>query len=605
MMQGLRDNMKLIIWITAVVFLVGFGILQLGGVLDQGTQRAPSGVIAMINGEPVHIQEFNQVYNTMVQQLTKERPMQEGEDSYVREQAWQQIVKNTLIEQEAKRRGIQVTPDEIKASIRLTPPEFILQAPAFQGADGKFDYRRYLSEVDNPNSQLPWSQVEAFVAATLPAQKLQDQVISEAKVSEGDIRERFMLLNDKLKLQYLAFNPDSFPVDTTRIGGADIESYYKAHPDEFTGPAEIKVQVTMVPRVPSQSDFAAGRERLQGILDQLKAQPDSFESYAKTYSEIGSAQNGGNPMGEPYFDDLRPAFRNGLRNTKAGEISPIMQEVKSLHIFRVDKLYPDAKDGRTRIKYHEIAIRVQPGAEAIRDERDKVGKVQKDAKSEGLSATATKYGLRTFMSEYFAAGQSQNTVFERFPELETWCFQAKVGDVSRPIPTEDGWYVYQVADHRNPGLRPLTAMKDDARRALIHSLRVARAEQVANQARAAAMAGTKLEALAQQFHARTDVADGVTRNGNITTLGRDPKSVGVLFTLPAGSWSPVLSGPAGVFFVYVESHQTPSEEDFQKQASSIRDSMLNERRRVAFSEWLVELRRKAKIVDYRENFFEA
>jgi len=604
MMQGLRDNMKLIIWITAVVFLVGFGILQLGGVLDQGTQRAPSGVIAMINGEPVHIQEFNQVYNTMVQQLTKERPMQEGEDSYVREQAWQQIVRNTLIEQEAKRRGIQVTPDEIKASIRLTPPDFIVQAPAFQ-TDGKFDYRKYLSEVDNPNSQLPWNQVEAFVAATLPAQKLQDQVIAEAKVSEGDIRERFMLLNDKMKLQYLAFDPDGFPVDTTRIGGADIESYYKAHPDEFTGPAQIKVQVTMVPRVPNKSDFAAGRERLQGILDQLKAQPDSFESYAKTYSEIGSAQNGGNPMGEPYFDDLRPAFRNGLRNVKAGEISPIMQEVKSLHIFRVDKLYPDPKTARTRIKYHEIAIRVNPGADAIRDARDQVNKVQKDASREGLGATATKYGLRTFTSDYFAEGQSQNSVFERFPELETWCFQAKPGDVSRPVPTEDGWYVYQVADHRNPGLRPLTAVKDDVKKALIHSLRVARAEQVADQARAAAMAGTKLDALAQQYRARTGVADEVTRNGNMTTLGRDPKSVGVIFTLPAPSWTPVFSGPAGVFFAYVESHQTPSEQEYQKQAPTIRDSILNERRRVAFAEWIAELRRKAKIVDYRENFFEA
>lgn len=604
MMQGLRDNMKLIIWITAIVFLVGFGILQLGGVLDQGNPRAPSGVIAEINGEPIHIQEFNQVYNTMVQQLTAQRPMQEGEDSYVREQAWQQIVRNKLIEQEAKRRGIQVTPEEIMASIRLTPPDFIVKAPAFQ-TGGQFDYRKYLSEVDNPNSQLPWNQVEAYVAATLPAQKLQDDVIAEAKVSEGDVRERFMLVNDKLKLLYLAFNPDSFPVDTTRIGGADIESYYKAHPDEFTGPAEIKVQVAMVPRVPNDADFAAGRERLQGVLDQLKAMPDSFESYAKTYSEIGSAQNGGNPMGEPYFDDLRPAFRNGLRGVQAGQISPIIQEVRSLHIFRVDKLYPDAKTGRMRIKYHEIAIRVNPGTDAIRAQRDKVNKVQAEAKREGLSATSTKYGLQPFSSDYFAQGQSQNQVFDRFPEVEAWCFQAKPGDVSRPVPTENGWYVYQIVDHRNAGPRTLQAVNDDVKRALIHSLRVARAEQVANQARTAAMAGTKLEALARQYHARADTADDVTRNGNITTLGRDPKSTGVLFTLPAPSWSPVLSGPAGVFFAYIESHKTPTEEDYQKQAPQIRQAMLNERRQVAFTEWLADLRRKAKIVDYRENFFEA
>src|SRR5882672_7244351 len=154
MMQSLRENMKLIIWITAIVFLVGFGILELGGVVGQSNSQGPKGVIAMINGEPVRYQEYSQLYTQMVQQLTQQRTMQEGEDSYVREQAWQQIVRSKLMEQEARRRHIQVTPEEIKAAVRLTPPDFLMKAPVFQ-TGGQFDYRKYLSEVDNPNSQLP------------------------------------------------------------------------------------------------------------------------------------------------------------------------------------------------------------------------------------------------------------------------------------------------------------------------------------------------------------------------------------------------------------------------------------------------------------------
>ena len=111
MMQSLRENMKLIIWITAIVFLVGFGILELGGVVGQSNSQGqgPKGVIATINGDPVRYQDFNQLYTQMVQQLTAQRAMQEGEDSYVREQAWQQIVRAKLMEQEARRRHIQVT----------------------------------------------------------------------------------------------------------------------------------------------------------------------------------------------------------------------------------------------------------------------------------------------------------------------------------------------------------------------------------------------------------------------------------------------------------------------------------------------------------------
>src|SRR6185436_9663634 len=308
MMQSLRDNMKLVIWITAIAFLVGFGILQLGGVLDDNPMQRHSGVIARINGEPVRLEEYNRIVQQMTQQLTSQRPLQEGEDSYIREQAWDQIVAMKLMEQQAKARHVDITPEEIKTAIRLTPPDFVMKAPIFL-TDGQFDYRKYLAEMDNPNSQVPWAQVEAIVASQLPAQKLQTDVIQGAKVSDGDVRDRFLLQNEKLNVHFIGFDPDSFPVDTSRVGPADVESYYKSHPEKFTGPKQVKIQVVLIPRVPNDSDFAAARERLQGILEQVRALPDSFPMYARTYSEIGSASAGGDPKGEPYFEEMRPTFR--------------------------------------------------------------------------------------------------------------------------------------------------------------------------------------------------------------------------------------------------------------------------------------------------------
>ena len=605
MMQSLRENMKLIIWITAIIFLVGFGILELGGVVGTNdSQTGPKGVIAMINGEPIRYQEYNQLYTQMVQQLTSQRTMQEGEDSYVREQAWQQIVRAKLMEQEARRRHIQVTPEEIKAAIRLTPPDFLMKAPVFQ-TDGQFDYRKYLSEVDNPNSQLPWSQVEAYVAANLPAQKLQDEIVTAAKISEGDVRDRFLLQNDKIDIHFVAFTPDSFPVDTTRIGGADVESYYKAHPELFIGPAQTRVQVMLVPRAPSESDFSAGKERLQGILDQIRAEPDSFEAFARSYSEIGSAAGGGNVPGEPYTTEMRPVFVKGLRDVKVGQISEVLREERSLHIFRVDNRHPDKTTGRERIKYHEIAIRVQPGPEAIRAAREMVTSYTKEAKRSGVAAVATKHGLRTFQSDYFSEGQSGNSLFERFPDIELWCFQAKVGSISRPLPSEVGWYVYQILDQRKAGLRPLESVEHEARLALIHSLKTAKAEEAAKQARAAILAGMSVGDAAKRFRAvQSGEAKAVTRNGYIASLGREPKSVGTLFALPAKTWSPVLTSQASVLFAFIDAHAAPTEEEFQKEEATLRQNMLNERRQVAFVEWMQDVRRRAKIVDYRENFFE-
>ncbi|HET9951204.1 MAG TPA: SurA N-terminal domain-containing protein [Candidatus Eisenbacteria bacterium] len=607
MMQGLRDNMKLIIWITAIVFLVGFGVLELGGVFDmRGTGNSaagPSGVIAEINGQPVRYEVFQQTYNQMVDQLRQTRELREGEDSYIREQAWQQIVRTTILDQEAKRRGIKVSPDEIKAALRYSPPQFLAQAEAFQ-TNGQFDYRKYLAELDNPNSNLPWAQVEAMVANQLPLQKLQEQVIAGAKVSDGDVRDRFLLQQEKLTVSYIRFVPDSFPVDTTKIGGADIEAYYKAHPDEFSGPEEAKVQVSMVPRLPDESDFSAGRERLRPLLDELKASPDSFEARAKVYSEIQSSTRGGAIPAPTAFDDLRPAFRKGLANVAPGQISDILQEERSLHIFRVDSRGPDPTTKRDMILYHEIAIRVQPGANAIRTARETTKEFIKEAEKSDLATAATKRGYRSIESAYFAQGKSQNDIFQRFPDLETWVFTAKPGSISRAVPSEMGWYVYQILDRRKAGVRPLEQVSADVKKAVVHSLQMQRATAAAEQAHAALLAGGKEDEVAKRFGGSTGRADGVTRNGFIGGIGQDARIVGELMGMQPNVWSPVLAGKPGALICRIDGHLLPNEEEFQKMAPQIRENLLAERRQVLFVEWMDSLRRVAKVKDYRENYFD-
>lgn len=607
MMQSLRDNMKLIIWITAFVFLIGFGILELGGVFgNQPTQQAgPQGVVAEVNGDPIRYNEFVGAVTQMTRQLEQTRALQPGEDAYIREQAWQTIVRNKLLLQEAKRRNLEATPEEIKMALRVAPPEFLVQAPGFQ-TNGQFDYRKYLAELENPNSQVPWAEVEALIAEQLPIQKLQEQVVAAAKVSEGDVRERFLLQNERMKLRAIMFHPDSFPVDTTRIGGADVEAYYKAHPDEFTGPEQVRVSVLLIPRKPNPNDFTVERERLRAVLDMARAQPDSFPSLARSYSEINTATRGGDPGIEPFVDDMRPIFRRGLQNVPAGQISDILQEERSLHIFKVEKRTMDPTTKRERIKYREIAVRVEPGTEAVRAARELAGRARKDAEKSGIETVATRLGQQTYTSEYFAFGQSQNDVLQRFPEVETWMFRAKPGDVSPIVPTENGYFIFQVADHREEGHRPLNKVQAEAKARLIRSLRMQRAKEAADQARAALGSGAAQAEVAARFHGRVVDFDGVTRNGYIPMAGaREPRVAGILFATPPGAgWSNPLVGTDGVYVAMVESRTTPTEDDFRKQEAQVRDALLNERRQLLFVEWMQDLRRKAKIKDYRDQFFE-
>ena len=603
MMQALRDNMKIIIWITAVIFLVGFGILELGGVFDsQQAGQAPAGIIAEINGEPIRMDQFSNTYNGMIRKLQESRELQPGEDAYVREQAWQMVVRNTLMAQEARKRGIGATPEEIKMALRVAPPEIVTEAEGFK-TNGQFDYRKYLAELENPNSQVPWAQVEALVAETLPIQKLQEQVVAAAKISEGDVRERFLLQNERLKLRLLQFPPDSFAVDTTRVGDAEIQAYYKSHPDEFSGPLETKVAVLLVPRKPDESDIAAARERLRGVLEQARATPDSFPKLAATYSEIPSTVTTGT---ERIVDDLTPAVRNGLRNVGPNQISDIVQEERSLHIFQVlaRGINPDSK--RETVRYREIAMQVNPGPNAVRAIRELTTKARKEAEREGFGPVATKHGFRTFDSQFFSMGQSGNQMLERFPDVEAWMFQAKIGSISRPVPSENGWFMYKILERREEGVRPLDKIQRDVKLAVIRSLKLERAKEAATQARAALAAGGSDASVAAAHHGRAVQADVVNRSGFIgAAQAREPKVVGMLFGSRATGWSQPLTGDGAVYVALIEERTTPTEEEFRAKEQQVRESLLNERRQALYTEWMQDVRRKAKIKDYRENYFDA
>jgi len=603
MMQALRDNMKIIIWITAIVFLVGFGILELGGVFDsQQAGQAPAGIIAEINGEPVRMDVFSNTYNGMVRKLQESRELQPGEDAYVREQAWQMVVRNTLMAQEARKRGIGATPEEIKMALRVAPPEIVTEAEGFK-TNGQFDYRKYLAELENPNSQVPWAQVEALVAETLPIQKLQEKVVAAAKISEGDVRERFLLQNERLKLRLLQFSPDSFSVDTSRVGDAEIQAYYKSHPEEFSGPLETKVAVLLVPRKPDESDIAAAKERLRGVLEQARATPDSFPKLAATYSEIPSTLTTGT---ERNVDDLTPAARNGLRNVGPGQISDIVQEERSIHIFQVMSrgINPDTK--RETVRYREIAMQVNPGPNAVRAIRELTTKARKEAEREGFGPVATKHGFRTFDSQFFSMGQSGNQMLERFPDVEAWMFQGKIGSISRSVPSENGWFLYKILERREEGLRPLDKIQREVKLAVIRSLKLDRAREAAAQARAALATGGADASVAAAGHGRAVVADVVNRSGFIgAAQAREPKVVGMLFGSRSTTWSQPLTGDGAVYLALIVERTTPTEEEFRSKEQQIRESLLNERRQALYTEWMQDVRRRAKIKDYRENYFDA
>jgi peptidyl-prolyl cis-trans isomerase D len=313
----------------------------------------------------------------------------------------------------------------------------------------------------------------------------------------------------------------------------------------------------------------------------------------------------GGDAADAMYSQLRSSFQAAIKPLQPGQLSDVIKEERSVHILRLDRRWMDPKTNQMMVHYHEVAFRVEPGADAVREARKSAKALIADARKKGLAKAATAHGFATTQTPFFREGLSNNDVFKRFPEAEAWAFRAKVGSVSNPIPTENGWYIYEIADRQPAGLRPLTQARIFARERLIHSLQVAHAADAAAQARAAMASGANDAEVAKRFHGVPGLATSVTRNGYLGNIGREPKIVGALFGTPPATWSRPITGDWGALIGFVMEHQKPSEEEFQKQSGEIRTQLLTVARQARFTDWLQTVRKRAKIEDYRENYFEA
>ena len=108
---------------------------------------------------------------------------------------------------------------------------------------------------------------------------------------------------------------------------ADVEAYYKANMDEFSGGqvADFSVIVFKPDANPKK------------IYEQLRKGTVTFDATARRYSTDASAENGGSVKGAAW-GSLSPNMRNLLSSLKPGQISDLIKFQETFAVVRLDKL---------------------------------------------------------------------------------------------------------------------------------------------------------------------------------------------------------------------------------------------------------------------------
>lgn len=492
------------IFVAIVVVFIFWGM---GGGFVGGGEKAV--VVARVNDDTIDPVDFNRAYGNLrriYQDVYKENFKPEIVKSLdLKGKAVDQLVRTSLMKQEAQRLGLRVSEIEVRDAVAAIP--------SFQ-QDGHFNKDFYI-RILRANNLTP-GEFEDSQREQLLVNKLQDVITSGVHVSEADTRERYQFENEKVNLAFLKFDAPAFLqqvevsdadvqayydkhgdtlqepdrvrieyvqypadkwLDQAEVSDADVKEYYDAHVEEYTKPEQVHARHILFKIDPGADEAAksAAHKKADEVLAKVKAGED-FAALAKQYSDDSSAAEGGD-LGTFERGKMVKPFEDAAFALAPGGTSEIVESPFGLHIIKVESKDEagtkplDAARGDIMTALKKTKGRELAHTRATADQAKVAG-------GESLAAVAEPQGLKVEAPSAFAKTEAIPGVGHN--ALGSAAFGTDAGSVGSVVDTPTAFYVFRVVEKVPAHLLPLADIRE-------------RVEKAARTEKAGALAKTKAD----------------------------------------------------------------------------------------------------------------
>jgi peptidyl-prolyl cis-trans isomerase D len=469
MLDILRANTKsaftwLIVVGIVVVFAINFGPGSLskgGGCSGPGTTHA-----AVVNGRTIPASEWERQYRQLYQLVR-----QQAGDSFSREladqlglpaQAMEQIVDRELVVQEAKRRGLTVTRQELTRAVHAMP--------SFQ-ENGAFSFDLY-QESARALYGSP-AKFEAALKEDLLYQKMMTAVRGTVKISDAEVRDAWEADADKVNLRFLriplaALEPQVKPsAEEVKAfaakEGARIEQFHRENAARFDQKKKVRVRHVLAKVAPG-GDEAAAKKKIAEAQARLK-KGESFAAVAKAVSDDERTRAQGGELGfvsEGLFDD---AFAAAALALEPGQTSAPVRTASGWHLVQAEEVVP-AKRVPLEEAREAIARELLAKDRALALARERAGAALAAARA-GKPLAAVQVGSQTVAPEEtgaFARGTPFVPKLGEAPALLDDAFAAKAGQaLPKVYDTPAGPVVAVVKQRETPDPKAFEAERETLR----------------------------------------------------------------------------------------------------------------------------------------------
>ena len=258
--------------------------------------------------------------------------------------------------------------------------------------------------------------------------------------------------------QYLRLVVGKFIRPGIEVLENEVRDYYLTHLDEMPAePDSLTIANILIPVQPSVEVRQGIQEKVAEIQAALEA-GRSFAEVAREYSEGPNAKRGGEVGVVAPGDLFDSNLDRAVFTLSVAEVSEPVVSSMGVHLVKLDSVQDD---GRRAISQVFLPIEVaQEDVDAARNVIDAAGVRVRNGEPFGLVAaevsgdpvSAGNGGvLGTFRLEDLSA------------QFQTALAEAEIGEVTEPILTPAGWYIFQIQERSAGHMYTYEELKDNLR----------------------------------------------------------------------------------------------------------------------------------------------
>ncbi len=601
MMQVLRNNTQIIIWILVIAF-VGTIIFAWGMDIGGGGTGMVTNVVGSVNGREIPLQNFGALAEQIIdqeRQKTPDKDFTESDYRNARRQAWNEFVNSYLQQDQIEKLGIALTDAEVVDFLRRFPPQEVQAVEVFL-TNGQFDYNKYVSAMGDPQYAELWRQVESLVRPRLTTYKLQEYVTSMVRVSDNELQEQYLRDNERIKVDYALVPYSKFPVGAEEIDSNEVRAYYSEHADEFHETEQAYYTTFRLTKEASQEDFTAALEKANQVKKLIDEGGD-FATLANEYTEDPSGKTKGGALGYFARGAMVREFDSAAFAMKDGEISPPVKTRFGYHIiYRTGQRKTNELE---EVEASHILFRPQTSEATMESLTQKIMRFKSEANASNSETLAQELGLTQEGQRKVGRGQPIGS-FGKDEVLEKFVFEGADGSFSDLIDRSEAFYLVRKDRVKAAGVAALEDVYPVITRKLIDQRQRQSALRVAQQIYNSVMTGSALADAAKGTGYEVVESGFFARSGRLPGMGNDAALIGTAFSLSEAKRfsQPVLTNNGAAVIEFKE-RTAASLDGFAAERDTLRTKALQTAQSAFWDKWFTGLINTAKIEDNRKVIF--